>query len=69
MYSDTNYRTKKALKEAVADLGAVGCHQPGPFGSHVDDGIHSAEGPHYPKPHKWYARVQVKGGHIVKVLS
>ena len=68
MYSDTNYKTKKALKEAVK-LAPVSCHQPGPFGPSVKDGDHTCEGPHYPAPHSWYARVRVKDGQIVKVLS
>jgi len=68
MYSDQNFATKKALKAAVSG-GAVPCHLPGPFGPFVKDGDHTAEGPHYPEAHKWYARVRVKGGCIVKVLS
>lgn len=27
------------------------------------------EGPHYPKPHRWYAKVQVTDGVVTKVLS
>lgn len=27
------------------------------------------EGPHYPKPHKWYAKVRVQDGIVVQVLS
>ena len=68
MYSTRNFTTKKALREAVA-LAPVACHQPGPFGPDVADGEHCCEGPHYPQPHRWYARVRVAGGMIVKVLS
>ena len=68
MYSDQNFATKKALKEAVLS-GPVPCHQPGPFGPSVKDGDDCAEGPHYPKAHSWYARVRVSGGCIVEVLS
>ena len=66
MYSDRNFKTKKALKEAVSN-GPVPCHQPGPFGPEVVDGFHACEGPHYPQPHKWYATVEVKDGAIIKV--
>lgn len=67
MYSDQNFKTKKALKEAVK-LGPVPCHQPGGvFGSEVPDGQHCCEGPHYPEPHKWYATVDVVNSEIVKV--
>lgn len=27
------------------------------------------EGPHYPAPHRWYAKVQVTDGVVTKVLS
>ena len=68
VYASGNPPTKKALKEMVAN-GPVPCYQPGPFGPDVEDGEASAEGPHYPNPHKWYARVQVKGNKIVKVIA
>ncbi len=43
-------------------------HQPGPFGGNEPrDGEFSVEGPHYPQPHRWYARVVAKDGIIVKV--
>ncbi len=68
MYCDTNFKTKKALKEAVANGGAVNVYQPGPFGGNEPaDGEVSVEGPHYPEPHRWYARVTLKGGIITKV--
>jgi hypothetical protein len=68
MYSIRNFKSKKALKEAVK-LAPVACFQPGPFGPNVADGEHTLEGPHYPEPHKFYARVRVVEGMIVKVLS
>ena len=68
MYADTNFKTKKALREAVAD-GPVACHQPGPFGPALSDGEHTCEGPHFPEPHRWYARVEVRSNHIVRVLK
>jgi len=68
MYTHTNYKTKKALKEAVASGKWVGIYQPGPFGGGtVQDGSHCVEGPHYPEPHRWYASVIVKDGVIVSV--
>lgn len=67
-YTTTNYRTKKAMKEAVA-AGPVEVYQPGPFGPDVKDGRAYIEGPHYPEPHRWYAAVDVKDGVIVKVVS
>jgi len=68
MYSIQNFKSKKALREAVKQ-GPVECYQPGPFGPNVADGDHTLEGPHYPEAHRFYARVRVQGGMIVKVLS
>lgn len=38
---------------------------PGPFGV-KENGTGAIEGPHAPKPHKWYAAVTVKDGVVVK---
>jgi len=68
MYVSPNFKTKKALRKAVADGAEVTTFQPGPFGGREPkDGWLSVEGPHYPKPHTWYARVEVKDGKVVKV--
>jgi len=79
MYSNENFKTKKALKEAVKAWKAfeegvtsepampVRCYQPGPFGPNVADGSHCCEGPHFPALHKWYATVIVKDGKITSV--
>ena len=68
MYVEPNFKTKKALKEAVGK-GPVDCFQPGPFGPDVSDGENACEGPHYPQAHRWYASVMVKDQQIVKVLG
>ena len=44
-------------------------YQPGPFGPAVKDGRTAIEGPHYPEPHRWYADVEVKDGHIIKIYG
>ena len=68
MYTDKNYKTKKALKEDVAAGKEVTFYQPGPFGGNEPtDGTITLEGPHFPEPHRWYARATVKNGIIVKV--
>jgi len=68
MYTYENFKTKKALKEAVANGEKIAIYQPGPFGGEdPKDGTFCVEGPHYPEPHKWYAEVEVKDGYIVKV--
>ena len=66
MYTDRNFKTKKALKEAVAAGNEVRCYSPGPFPCPTDGQV-SLEGPHYPEPHKWYATATLKNGVVVKV--
>ena len=73
MYTDKDFKSKKQLKEAVAAYNAgtgreVTYYQPGPFGGkEIKDGTICCEGPHYPKPHTWYATCTVQNGVIVKV--
>lgn len=68
MYTNINFKTKKALKEAVAAGKDVSVYQPGPFGgTPPTEGKVCVEGPHYPEPHKWYAEVTLKDGKIIKV--
>lgn len=66
MYTVTNYKTKKALKEAVARGDEVRLFAPG-LGTPVDNGTDTVSGPHYPQPHTWYASVTMKDGLVVKV--
>ncbi len=66
MYTDRNFKTKKALKEAVAAGQQVRLFAPG-LGRPKDNGTEFVEGPHYPAPHTWYAQVEVKDGVVVKV--
>lgn len=54
-YVEPNFKTKKALKEAVEAGEHVTVFSPGPFP--LSGTRHSIEGPHYPEPHKWYAEV------------
>lgn len=65
-YASVNYPSKKALKEAVAAGEKVTIYNPG-LGVAPTDGKAALEGPHYPKPHTWYASVIVKDGVIVSV--
>lgn len=67
-YVDPNFPTKKALKEALAAGREVYVFSPGPFGC-KQNGTESVEGPHYPKPHSWYATVEVADGRVIKVKS
>ena len=74
MYVDGNPKTKKALKQLVADAQANNpvlprgprAISPGPFPC-KENGVEFFEGPHYPEPHRWYATCTAKDGVIVKV--
>lgn len=72
MYTEINFKTKKALKEAVASGQKIRIYQPGgmfnPKEANADyTGTATVEGPHYPTPHSWYASVEMKDGIVVKV--
>ena len=68
-YVDPNFKTKKALKEAVAAGQCVTVFQPGGmFALTLREGrFATIEGPHYPEPHRWYAQVEVEHGAVIKV--
>lgn len=75
-YTVTDFTTKKALKDHVTRLNAEAegegfqHFQPGPFGKGIEtlnrgDRVF-LEGPHFPRPHTWYAEVTRKAdGRIV----
>lgn len=66
MYVSPNYPTKKALKQALAEGKNVDVYAPG-LGTVPTDGNVALEGPHYPKPHTWYATGTMKAGALVSV--
>ena len=66
MYTTTNFKSKKALKDAVTQGVQVRLFAPG-LGTPNDNGTETVCGPHYPKPHTWYAKVTMKDGIVVKV--
>lgn len=66
MYTSQNFKSKKALREAVKAGQKITIFAPG-LGTPVYNGIEYVEGPHYPKPHTWYAEVVVKDGVIITV--
>ena len=68
MYTMTNFKTKKALKEAISAGKRVEVYQPNDMlGANTQNGKVTLEGPHYPAPHTWYAQAELKDGAIVKV--
>ena len=68
MYVSPNFKTKKELKEAVKAGKIVSVFSPGFFPCPTEGRV-SVEGPHYPKPHTWYASVLVEAGYVKKVIS
>ena len=66
-YTVKDYRTKKELRTDVENGTPVPVYQPGPFGPVVPDGQTCLEGPHYPKPHTWYATATIRNNLIVSL--
>ena len=73
MYTVKNFKTKKALKDAIAAGDKVSVFQPNSdlFGGSSNPkpgGTVTLEGPHYPQPHAWYAQAVLdQDCHIIKV--
>lgn len=69
MYVLPNFKRKKLLKEAVAagKIFSDSFFQPGLGPDAPQNGVVTVEGPHYPAPPSWYARVTLKDGKAVKV--
>ena len=80
-YTNINFKTKKALKEAVIEYNkvtardnhpystkAIHCYNPG-LGPDLSNftGKICLEGPHYPAAHTWYAEAELKDGIVIKV--
>ncbi len=69
MYTDKNFASKKAVKDAIAVGEKIRVFQPNNiFGVIVPtNGPVFLEGPHYPKPHRWYGQGEMKDGFLVKI--
>jgi hypothetical protein len=65
-YCDVNFRTKRDLQAAVSSGRQLTVYTPGGFHPCPRDGQVTVEGPHYPEPHRWYCRVTLANGVIVK---
>lgn len=68
-YVDQNFKTKKLFKEAVAAGKIFRTYNPSGMFPTKQNGEDVIEGPHSPEPHKWYCRVIVQDGLVVKVIS
>lgn len=70
MYTTKNFKSKKAVKDAIAAGEAVTVFQPNQMAAEAappQDGVVYLEGPHYPEPHRWYAEGTMKDGRLVRV--
>lgn len=65
-YVNPNFKSKKELKEALKAGRDIEVFQPG-LGTVPENGTVALEGPHYPKPHTWYATGTMVAGRLVKV--
>ncbi len=67
MYVIPNFKTKKALKEAVKAGERVEVFQPAGLFPATENGTGCIEGPHFPKAHTWGASVTIENGLVTKV--
>jgi hypothetical protein len=65
-YVTGNPKSKKELKEWLAEGKPVSVYEPG-LGTVPREGVVYLEGPHYPKPHTWYAQGTMTDGKLVSV--
>lgn len=65
-YVSGNPKTKKAIKDGLAAGKKFTIISTGPFPEPTDGTVY-IEGPHFPKPHTWYAQATVKDGVIISI--
>lgn len=65
-YVSGNPKSKAELKRWLAAGKSPGVYQPG-LGTVPKNGTIALEGPHYPKPHAWYASGTMKDGKLISV--
>ena len=64
-YVAPNYSSKKAFRAAIKAGVEHRPYNPSGMYPTPSNGPDVIEGPHYPKPHKWYASVMVKDGIVI----
>jgi hypothetical protein len=65
-YVSPDYRTKTALRLAIASGQHIDVYQPG-LGTIPANGVVYLEGPHYPEPHRWYAQGTMRNGKLIAI--
>ena len=66
-YVNPDYKSRKEFKAAVDSGVKHRTYNPSGMFPTPQHGSDVIEGPHYPKPHRWYASVVVQDGIVVKV--
>jgi hypothetical protein len=68
MYTRINFRSKAELKRALVAGKQIAIFQPGGLFPTPESGVVYLEGPHYPAPHRWYAKATIVNG-LVRSVS
>lgn len=64
-YTNVDFKTKRELKQALIGGQLIRCLDQTPFGpSPILEGSVTLSGPHYPRPHTWYATGEVHMGYL-----
>lgn len=66
MYTTKNFKSKAEFKRAIAAGEKIRVYSTG-YGNPPENGKCCVEGPHFPKPHSWYAEVTLKDGIVINV--
>ena len=69
MYVDPDFKSAKEFKAAVKAGKELRVYNPSGLFPPPQNGEKVIEGPHYPKPHRWYSRVIVRDGFVSKVIA
>lgn len=64
-YVSRNFKTKKEFIASVKAGDKHSTYNPSGMFETTKNGSDVIEGPHYPKPHRWYAAVVVRDGVVV----
>lgn len=65
-YVNPDYKTKKEFIAAIKSGVKHETYNPSGMFPTTKNGKDVVEGPHYPKPHRWYAAVKVQDGIVTE---
>lgn len=69
MYTEINFKTKKAFKEAFKSGQIIKVYQPSSILPSATRGIVVIEAPHHPEPHRWYTSVEIENSIVTRIIS